>query len=174
LLSTNNLADLPVLPDEMVVTALTNTTMKITNPLGYQTSEESQTIAGGDIWSIDVNDGSLDEQVIDYNLLLGEYEMTFLWSRNSTMAPQPLTSAVRIDGSQQATIFDSYTFGSSKSQGNRAEGCLPPVLLLPIWLERILHSIIHLMEFRQIPANPHSGVVYFRISPSQSIDSTFK
>ncbi len=129
LLSTNNLADLPVLPDELVVTALTNTTMRITNPLGYQTSEQVQTIAGGDIWSLDVNgDDLLDEQVIDYNLLAGEYELTFFLSPefDDGSTTQPLSSSVRIDGSQQATIFDSYTYSSSaKALGDRSQGCLP-------------------------------------------------
>jgi hypothetical protein len=124
LLTSSNLADVPVLPDEMALTGFTNVTMNITNPLGYQASEQNQTIAGADVWRLDANsDDTLDEQIIDYNLLDGDYDLTFyLRPEFEGGGNQPLTSSVRIDGSQQVTLLDNYNFASA-SKGTGAVGC---------------------------------------------------
>jgi hypothetical protein len=125
-LNTNTLADLPVLPDEMVVTALTNTTLRVTNPYGYQTSEQIQTIAGGDIWRLDVNgNDSLDEQVIDYNLVQGYYDITaYLRPEFEGGGDQPVTVGIRIDGSQQVVLLDNYPISSIKRDSFGAQSCL--------------------------------------------------
>jgi hypothetical protein len=38
---------------------------------------------------------------------------------------QPLTSSVRIDGTQQAVLFDSYSYLSGKRLGHYQQGCFP-------------------------------------------------
>jgi len=127
LLTSSNLANVPVLPDEMVLTGLTNVTMQITNPLGYQASEQVQTIAGADVWRVDANgDSKLDEQIIDYNLLDGDYTMTFFLRPefdSGASVTQPLTSAVRINGSQQVSLLDNYSIAGSARVGKRMAGC---------------------------------------------------
>ena len=125
LLTSSNLANTPVLPDEMTLTGLTNVTMKVTNPLGYGVSQQSQTIAGADIWRLDVNnDDSLDEQIVDYNLLDGTYDLTYyLRPEFSGGGNQPVTSSVRIDGSQQAVILQDYNFSGTTRTGRSVSSC---------------------------------------------------
>ena len=123
LLTTSGLADVEVLPQELVVTGFTNVTMQVTNPLGFSTSENIQTVAGADIWRLDANfDDTLDEQIVDYNLIDGNYVLTFYlrpeFVAANNRAISTLSSSVRINGSQQATLFDSYTFSTSENYDN--------------------------------------------------------
>ena len=134
LLTSSNLADTPVLPDEMVVVGLTNVTMEITNPLGYSISEQGQTIAGADITRYDTDgDDTLDEQITDNNLLAGDYTLKFFIrpefdSGGSVIVPT--NSSVRIDGSQQLQILLNYDLTSSKRRGSRAPGCATDSIVL--------------------------------------------
>jgi hypothetical protein len=101
--------------------------MQVTNPLGYQISEQGQTIAGAEITRFDANgDDLLDEQIIDNNLLDGDYTLTFFLRPEFDSGggeSQPITSSVRINGSQQLQIFTDYTFVTTKRYGPRAAGC---------------------------------------------------
>ncbi len=141
LVTSSNLANIPVLPDEMVLTGLTNVTMEITNPLGYQVSEQVQTIAGADIWRVDANgDSKLDEQIIDYNLLAGDYALTlFLRPEFGDLGVTlPVTSAVRIDGSQQAVLAVDYPMGGITRRSERAAGCATDSVVImfnPIYIQ---------------------------------------
>ncbi|MEE8404714.1 MAG: FG-GAP-like repeat-containing protein, partial [candidate division Zixibacteria bacterium] len=117
LLTTSGLADVEVLPQELVVTGFTNVTMQVTNPLGFSTSENIQTVAGADIWRLDANfDDTLDEQIVDYNLIDGNYILTFYlrpeFVAANSRALSTLSGSVRINGSQEATIFSDLSFGS--------------------------------------------------------------
>ena len=125
LVTTSSLADVEVLPQELVVTGFTNVTMQVTNPLGFSTSENIQTVAGADIWRFDVNgDNTLDEQIVDYNLIDGNYVLTFYLRPEFAAAKSRVTSklsaSVRINGSQEATLFENFTFGTSKIFENSA------------------------------------------------------
>lgn len=106
----NDLTDFPVSDSELVVTGYTNTTMRVTNPYGYQTSELSQTVAGASIWRIDVDSNeTLDEQVVDNNLFLGWYDLFFYLRPEFTGDPdQPLKVGIRIDGSQQVVLYENF------------------------------------------------------------------
>jgi len=133
LVTSSNLADVPVIDSEMVLTGLTNVTMQITNPLGYQVSELVQTIAGADIWRRDVDgDDSLDEQIIDYNLFAGDYTLTF-FLRPEFQNPgvtQPVTSSIRIDGSQQIFLSLGSEITSSSRRSVSAPGCASDSLVI--------------------------------------------
>ncbi len=146
LLTSSNLANIPVLPDEMVLTGLTNVTMQITNPLGYGVSQQSQTIAGADIWRLDVNnDNNLDEQIIDYNLLDGDYVLTFFLRPefdSGVSFTQPLTSSVRIDGSAQVQLLDNYAISGSAKSASRAGGCATDSVVIKFHPDYINPSFI--------------------------------
>lgn len=143
LLTTSNLANFPVLPDEMALTGFTNVTMQITNPLGYQASEQAQTIAGADVWRFDANaDDTLDEQIIDYNLLDGDYEFTFYLRPEFAGGggDQPVTSSVRIDGSQQVTLMSEYNAGGAFRNSSRAGGCATDSITLKFNPNYVMNS----------------------------------
>jgi len=117
----------------MVLTGLTNVTMQITNPLGYQVSELIQTIAGADIWRRDVNgDDSLDEQIIDYNLLAGDYTLTYFLRPEFDLpgVTQPVTSAIRIDGSQQIFLALGEGITSTSRRSVSVPGCASDSLVI--------------------------------------------
>jgi hypothetical protein len=134
LVTSSNLANMPVLPDEMVLRGLTNVTMQVTNPLGYGISQQSQTIAGANISRLDVNsDDVLDEQITDNNLLAGDYTISYFLRPEYDSGggtTQPLTSSVRINGSQQLQVLLDYNFGSAKRYGSRAPGCATDSLVI--------------------------------------------
>ncbi|MCH7947803.1 MAG: VCBS repeat-containing protein [candidate division Zixibacteria bacterium] len=138
LVTTSSLADVDVLPQELVVTGFTNVTMQVTNPLGFSTSENIQTVAGADIWRLDVNgDNTLDEQIVDYNLIDGNYVLTFYLRPEFVAAKSRVTSrlsaSVRINGSQEATLFEDFSFSTSKNfENSSAISCYTDSLVFVI------------------------------------------
>ncbi len=138
LVTTSNLADVAVLPQELVVTGFTNVTMQVTNPLGFATSENIQTVAGADIWRFDANgDNTLDEQIVDYNLIDGNYVLTFYlrpeFAAASNRVTSKLSASVRINGSQEATLFEDFSFSTSKNfENSSAISCYTDSLVFVI------------------------------------------
>ena len=123
LVTSSSLADVEVLPQELIVTGFTNVTMRVTNPLWFSTSENIQTVAGADIWRLDANgDNTLDEQIVDYNLIDGNYVLTFYlrpeFVASKSRATSTLSASVRINGSQEAKLFEDLSFGSFKNFEN--------------------------------------------------------
>ena len=124
-LTTSNLADVEVEHTNLVVTGFTNVTMQVENPLGFSTSENIQTVAEADIWRFDVNgDNTLDEQIVDYTLIDGDYVLTFYlrpeFAAASNRVTSKLSASVRINGSQEATLFEEFSFSTSKNFENSA------------------------------------------------------
>jgi hypothetical protein len=112
ILGYSELPDLPVLPDEMAVTGYSTVTVHLTDPLGYEITREYRTVAGSDVWDVDVDgDSTLDEQLLDYNLMHGEYAIDFRLRPGADTGGAPMFSGgIRIDGSQQMILFHNYTF----------------------------------------------------------------
>jgi len=112
ILGYSELPDQPVLEDEMVITGYSSATVHLTNPLGYEISRDFQTVAGGDAWEVDVDgDGTLDEQILDYNLMYGEYMIGLDLQPGEDPGGDPtFSSGIRINGSLQLIIFQDYGF----------------------------------------------------------------
>ncbi|MBU8932994.1 MAG: VCBS repeat-containing protein [candidate division Zixibacteria bacterium] len=110
ILGFSELPDEEILEDEMVITGYDEVTLTLINPLGYELSLDFQTLAGGDAWQVDVDqDGTLDEQLVDYNLMLGEYEIYIDLEPGADPGGDILVSGgIRINGSQQMNIFNNY------------------------------------------------------------------
>ncbi len=111
----SDLPDLDILPDEMAVTGYTTVTVHLTNPLGYELSQQYQTIAGSDAWVLDVNgDDTLDEQLLDYNLMPGEYIIEFDPKPGVDPGSNPAFSAgIRIDGSAEYIMVLDYAISAT-------------------------------------------------------------
>ncbi|MBU8934421.1 MAG: VCBS repeat-containing protein [candidate division Zixibacteria bacterium] len=110
ILGYSELPDEDILEDEMVITGYSVVTLTMTNPLGYELSLNFQTLAGGDAWQVDVDqDGTLDEQLVDYNLMLGEYSIGInLEPGADPYGDHVVSGGIRINGSQELIIFDNY------------------------------------------------------------------
>ncbi|MFH1374410.1 MAG: FG-GAP-like repeat-containing protein [bacterium] len=111
----SDLPDLDLLPDEMAVTGYTTVTVHLTNPLGYELSQQYQTIAGSDAWVLDVNgDDTLDEQLLDYNLMPGEYIIEFDPKPGVDPGNNPAFAAgIRINGSVEYIMALDYAIGAT-------------------------------------------------------------
>jgi len=118
ILGYSELPDLDILPDEMTVTGYSSVMIHLTNPLGYEISREFQTVAGSAAWEVDVNgDGVLDEQLLDYNLMYGEYEIGI--DPKPGVGPGAFFGAgIGINGSLFATLFVNYATPAMKSSAN--------------------------------------------------------
>jgi len=123
ILGFSEIPDEEVLADEMVVTGYSTVTVTVTNPLGYILSRNFQTIAGGEAWVVDVDgDGILDEQVIDYNLMYGEYIIDFELEPWVEPDSDPVFSGgIRLNGTAYMTIFADLVFDVAlKSDDDKA------------------------------------------------------
>ncbi len=123
ILGFSEIPDEEILTDEMVVTGFSTVTVTVTNPLGYVLSRNFQTVAGGDVWVVDVDgDGVLDEQVIDYNLMYGEYIIDFELEPWVDPNSGPVFSGgIRLNGTAYMTIFADLVFDVAlKSDDDKA------------------------------------------------------
>ncbi len=123
ILAINQLPDAPVLADEMAVTGYGTITVTVTNPMGYVLSRNYQTIAGGDAWVVDADiDGILDKQVVDYNLMYGEYIIDFELEPWVDPNSEPIFSAgIRLNGTAYLTIFADLVYDVGlKSEDDKA------------------------------------------------------
>ncbi len=124
ILGFSEIPDEEILTDEMVVTGFSTVTVTVTNPLGYVLSRNFQTVAGGDVWVVDVDgDGLLDEQVIDYNLMYGEYIIDFELEPWVDPDSGPVFSGgIRLNGTAYMTIFADliYDVGLKSDDDDKA------------------------------------------------------
>jgi FG-GAP-like repeat/FG-GAP repeat len=117
----NEGTNLPVIPDEMFVTAFTNATLRVSNPVNQVISRNQRTVAGSDYWRLDFNgDDSLDEQTMDYNLIYGDYKIVVRPKGGG--GEHELNIAIGIDGSQRRLLASELPFGMGKSNSDAAVG----------------------------------------------------
>jgi hypothetical protein len=109
LLAVSEIPDDPILPQEMVTTAYNYVTLRVENPLGLVISRPLSTIAGSAYWRMDTDDNHvIDESAYDYNLQYGEYRVV-IGSRANVPENPVFSVGIRIDGTEQNTIFQQYT-----------------------------------------------------------------
>jgi hypothetical protein len=108
LLAVNDIPSDPVLPQEMVTTGYNYVTLRVENPLGLVISRPLSTVAGSAYWRMDAdNNDVLDESAYDYNLQYGEYRVVIA-SRANVPGDAAFNTGIRIDGTEQNTIFQQY------------------------------------------------------------------
>jgi hypothetical protein len=105
----------------MEVTGFTSVSFYVVNPLGYIIAKNFQTVAGSQYIRVDVDkDGTLDERSLDYNLIYGQYKIVIKF-RNPIGTPTDFSAAtafsmgIRIDGTQEATLFADYPVSGTGS-----------------------------------------------------------
>ncbi|MBU8934151.1 MAG: VCBS repeat-containing protein [candidate division Zixibacteria bacterium] len=138
ILGLSELPDQDILPDEMVTTGYTNVTVSVTNPLGYILSADFQTLAGGDAWVLDVDqDGTLDEQLIDYNLMNGEYSIGInLQPGSDPDGDHVVSGGIRINGSQQLIFSQDQNYNMTK-EATESDGKAQPGMVFYFTVEEV-------------------------------------
>jgi PKD repeat protein len=123
----------PILSSEMVVTAFTNQTasreipavdFRVVNPGTFDISRNSRTVAGSAYGRLDADaNTNVDVRTTDYNLQNGEYKIVI--KPNSGSGAGAFTMDIRVDGSQQARVFEGFTSAfRAKSLANTSSDSL--------------------------------------------------
>ena len=109
IVATSQIPAEPVLPAEMVVTGYNGVDFSIENPREDIVSQNLRTVAGSAYWRADLDrDGTLDARSFDYNVLNGEYRFVIHFA--PYLPPDhSFTCDIRIDGSQQVKMFQTYS-----------------------------------------------------------------
>ena len=168
IISKSNEPDEPVIEDEMVVFGFSNLDVAVKNPSGYEISPTYSTVSGSDYQEVDINgDGQIDERTLDYNLELGEYEITLILEPDAGDEPS-YAAAIGIDGSQQAVIYLDYNaVGSARDTFVQPESLvfyytveevssISPPNGYPVGLSRPLFQW-------SLNADPHTGPFHFQL-----------
>jgi hypothetical protein len=107
-LAINLLPDVDVLDDIMATTGYSTVRLDIRNPEDFRISKNYRTVAGSEYYRLDVdNDGTLDEQAMDYNLHYGEYKIII---KTRPDAPSGTVFSAGTDiGGTSLTFFKDYS-----------------------------------------------------------------
>jgi|GEM_PF-1206745 len=105
----------PVIQDEsympMTTSVSTDVSVSVVNPAGFVISRDFQTVSGADYWRVDFNqDGLIEEQAVDYNVMPGEYFFTAKLHPDAA-ANTTISMGIGIDGSQTAIFCQDYDPG---------------------------------------------------------------
>jgi len=99
--------------DKMVTTGYSNASLSITNPNGFVISQHFTTVASSDYQIHDANnDGLLDEETYDYNVLEGEYSIT-IKPRPGRDPGDPFSMGILVDDQPQNILFQDYSMTTS-------------------------------------------------------------